>query len=236
MITYAPLGDQAVVVTCGKTVHINTHKTIQYLLQVLHKNPFPGMVECVPAFTSLTVYYDLYVLWKTYHVEPFEFVCSYIEKLLFHKQKTISKEFETVFIPVCYGGEYGPDLKEVATYHQMSEEDVIHIHSEASYFIYMLGFTPGFPYLSGLPQQLNTPRKSSPRLKITPGSIGIGGEQTGIYPLETPGGWNIIGRTPIVLFRPNKTPPTYLQSGMHLKFVPIAKKEFLHLEREKNEH
>ena len=101
-------------------------------------------------------------------------------------------------------GEYGPDLEEVAHYHGLQVEDVIRIHSETTYFVYMLGFTPGFPYLGGLSEELETPRKEIPRLQISPGSVGIGGNQTGIYPLETPGGWNIIGRTPISLFNPKK--------------------------------
>ena len=115
-------------------------------------------------------------------------------------------------------GEYGSDLEEVAHYKGLQVEDVIRIHSETTYFVYMLGFTPGFPYLGGLSKELETPRKK-PRLQISPGSVGIGGNQTGIYPLETPGGWNIIGRTPISLFNPEEEIPTYIQSGMYLRFI-----------------
>lgn len=127
-------------------------------------------------------------------------------------------------------GEYGPDLEEVAHYHGLQVEDVIRIHSETTYFVYMLGFTPGFPYLGGLSEELETPRKEIPRLQISPGSVGIGGNQTGIYPLETPGGWNIIGRTPISLFNPEEETPTYIQSGMYLRFIPITKEEYVSLE------
>ena len=127
-------------------------------------------------------------------------------------------------------GEYGPDLEEVAHYHGLQVEDVIRIHSETTYFVYMLGFTPGFPYLGGLSKELETPRKETPRLQISPGSVGIGGNQTGIYPLETPGGWNIIGRTPISLFNPEEEIPTYIQSGMYLRFIPITKEEYVSLE------
>ena len=131
-------------------------------------------------------------------------------------------------------GEYGPDLEEVAHYHGLQVEDVIRIHSETTYFVYMLGFTPGFPYLGGLSEELETPRKEIPRLQISPGSVGIGGNQTGIYPLETPGGWNIIGRTPISLFNPEEETPTYIQSGMYLRFIPITKEEYVSLEGLKN--
>ena len=131
-------------------------------------------------------------------------------------------------------GEYGPDLEEVAHYHGLQVEDVIRIHSETTYFVYMLGFTPGFPYLGGLSKELETPRKETPRLQISPGSVGIGGNQTGIYPLETPGGWNIIGRTPITLFNPKEEIPTYIQSGMYLRFIPITKEEYVSLEGLKN--
>lgn len=227
MMKFAALGDQAVVVTFGNEIDMNIYENVQGLCHALNQNPFPGMVECVPSYTSVTVYYDLYTLWKKNDRNvPYDYVCQYIEVLLQDEQSRNMKPYDSIVIPVCYGGKYGPDLEDVAAYHHLSIEEVIRIHSGATYFVYMLGFTPGFPYLGGMPEELAIPRKQIPRLQIAAGSVGIGGNQTGIYPLETPGGWNIIGRTPISLFRPEEENPTYVKSGMYLRFVSITEDEF----------
>ncbi|EOW9527436.1 5-oxoprolinase subunit PxpB [Bacillus cytotoxicus] len=229
---FSALGDQAVVVTFGERIHMEVYEEVQKLFQLLNKNPFIGMIECVPSFTSLAVYYDLYTVWKhnKSNAMPYDYICNYIRDLFLSCEKIIRKVEDSIFIPVCYGGQYGPDLEDVAAYHNLQVEDVIRIHSEATYFVYMLGFTPGFPYLGGLPSELETPRKETPCLQIAPGSVGIGGNQTGIYPLETPGGWHIIGRTPISLFQPHENLPTYVQSGMYLRFIPITEEEYIALE------
>ena len=232
MMKFSALGDQAVVVTFGEKIDLDIYESVQNLHRLLKGNPFLGMVECVPSFTSLTVYYDVYKLWRENErkVVPYEFVCEYMKRLFSHNQNKTQKQYDCISIPVCYGGKYGPDLEEVAAYHGLCASEVIRLHSEVTYFVYMLGFTPGFPYLGGMPKELETPRKQTPRLQITPGSVGIGGSQTGIYPLETPGGWNIIGRTPIALFQPNEEKPTYVQSGMYLRFIPITEEEYLVME------
>ncbi|KEK22547.1 5-oxoprolinase subunit PxpB [Bacillus gaemokensis] len=225
---FSALGDQAVVVTFGEKIDLDIYENVQNLRQALKRHPFHGMIECVPSFTSLTVYYDVYELWekKERKVVPYDYVCKYINQLLSHNQNKEQKQYDSISIPVCYGGKYGPDLEEVAAYHGLRVEDVIRLHSEETYFVYMLGFTPGFPYLGGMRKEIETPRKQTPRLQIASGSVGIGGSQTGIYPLETPGGWNIIGRTPIALFQPNEEKPTYVQSGMYLRFIPITEEEY----------
>ncbi|WP_459502623.1 5-oxoprolinase subunit PxpB [Bacillus sp. C1] len=235
---FSALGDQAVVVTFGEEIDLDIYENVQKLRGLLQGNPFYGLIECVPSFTSLTVYYDVYKLWKGYErkVVPYDFVCEYVNRLFRHNQNNTKKQCDYISIPVCYGGEYGPDLKEVAAYHGLCTSEVIRLHSEATYFVYMLGFTPGFPYLGGMPKELETPRKQTPRLQIAPGSVGIGGSQTGIYPLETPGGWNIIGRTPIALFQPNEEKPTYVQSGMYLRFTPISEEEYMVMEELGHEH
>ncbi|MFJ8526878.1 5-oxoprolinase subunit PxpB [Bacillus sp. NPDC094106] len=232
---FSALGDQAVVVTFGESIHMDIYEKVQELFQSLKQSPFVGVIECVPSFASLTVYYDLYALWKQNerNIAPYDYVCEYISGLFYHSKNNEKTKRNHISIPVCYGGQYGPDLEEVAAYHELQVEDVIRIHSEATYFVYMLGFTPGFPYLGGMPKELETPRKQTPRLQIVSGSVGIGGSQTGIYPLETPGGWNIIGRTPVSLFRPGEDPPTYVQSGMYLRFIPITEEEYLILEGDK---
>ncbi|CAA7599545.1 allophanate hydrolase [Acididesulfobacillus acetoxydans] len=132
-------------------------------------------------------------------------------------------------IPVCYGGEYGPDLEYVAGYHGLTTGQVIALHTGTEYLVHMLGFMPGFPYLGGLPLRLATPRLATPRAEVARGSVGIAGSQTGIYPLASPGGWQIIGRTPLRLFDPAGDPPTLLQSGDRIRFIAVGKEEYSQL-------
>jgi inhibitor of KinA len=141
-------------------------------------------------------------------------------------EETKESKQRFVEIPVCYGGEYGPDLEAVAEYHHLSTSEVVEIHSKEEYLVYMIGFAPGFPYLGGMSEEIATPRRHSPRLSIPEGSVGIAGMQTGVYPISTPGGWQLIGRTPLELFCPNENPPTLLQSGDIVKFVPISLEEY----------
>jgi len=131
-----------------------------------------------------------------------------------------------VEIPVCYGGEYGPDLAVVAAHTGLTPEEVIQLHSAAEYRVHAIGFSPGFPYLGGLPPRLNTPRRATPRPSVPAGSVGIGSAQTGVYPVASPGGWNLIGRTPRALFRLHKSPPALLLIGDRVKFRPITPGEF----------
>ncbi len=138
-------------------------------------------------------------------------------------------------IPVCYGGEYGPDIETVAQTNQVDADDVIVLHSRETYQIYMIGFTPGFPFLGGLPEELHTPRLETPRLTVPQGSVGIANNQTGIYPIESPGGWQLIGRTPLCLFDPSRSDPLLCRAGDSIKFKPITEKEFrIMVEKENN--
>jgi len=139
---------------------------------------------------------------------------------------------EIVEIPVCYGGKFGPDLEIVAKHNQLTPDEVITIHSEGLYLIYMIGFAPGFPYLGGLSDKIATPRRESPRFKIPAGTVGIAGDQTGVYPIETPGGWQLIGRTPVKLFNPKHSSPTLLKTGSYIRFIPIPPKEYEQLSME----
>ena len=229
----SPLGDSALVITFGDSIQYDIHKQIKTCKDSIELNPFPGFIECVPAFTNLTIFYNpLEVVAavkkkeKKEFVSPFEVVSSFLQSKLENEQAEKELDHRTVSIPVCYGGEYGPDLEYVARHHNLTPEEVISIHSEGEYLAYMIGFAPGFPFLGGLSEKIATPRRPSPRTSIPAGSVGIAGMQTGVYPISTPGGWQLIGQTPIKLFLPEQNPPSLLQAGDIVKFEPISKEEY----------
>jgi inhibitor of KinA len=231
----SPLGDSAIVITLGNEIKYDTHKKIKTLMNSLENNPFIGFIECVPAYTNLTIFYDPLAVYNEHKkrkttdsefVSPFEVVCSTIEKKLQQVEADKELTHRTISIPVCYGGEYGPDLEYVARHNHLTTDEVIHIHSTGEYLAYMIGFAPGFPFLGGLSNKIATPRRPSPRMTIPAGSVGIAGMQTGVYPISTPGGWQLIGQTPTKLFLPNENPPSLIQAGDFVKFYPISHQEY----------
>ena len=226
-----PLGDSALIVQLGEGIHPTIHGKVRSLSVLLNERPFEGFIEAVPAYNNLTIYYSPYVVHhsQAYHTElltSWQKVSSYMNQLVQQIEEKNIFEERSVTIPVLYGGEFGPDLEYVASFNGLSAEEVIRIHTENVYLVYMIGFAPGFPFMGGMNEAIATPRKESPRLAIVPGSVGIAGKQTGVYPLETPGGWQIIGRTPQNLFLPHMSPPTLLQSGDKIQFLPISPKEY----------
>jgi inhibitor of KinA len=230
----SPLGDSAIVITFGYEIKYDIHKKIKTCMILLENEPIIGFIECVPAFTNLTIFYDPLVVYNEHKkrktvedISPFEVVRSIIEKKLQQIEADQELTHRTVSIPVCYGGEYGPDLEYVARHNHLTSEEVIHIHSNGEYLAYMIGFAPGFPFLGGLSEKIATPRRSSPRTKIPAGSVGIAGMQTGVYPISTPGGWQLIGQTPTRLFLPNENPPILLEAGDVVKFYPISHQEYI---------
>jgi inhibitor of KinA len=154
---------------------------------------------------------------------------DYLVSLIQRIESTSLPPQRSVEIPVCYGGERGPDLADVAAHNSCSPDDVVRIHSSGEYLVYFLGFSPGFPYMGGLSPKIATPRLATPRTRVPAGSVAIGGSQTGVYPVSSPGGWRIIGRTPLRLFRPNEQPPVLLQMGDIVHFTPITYEEFAQL-------
>ena len=138
-------------------------------------------------------------------------------------------------IPVCYGGEYGPDLQNIADLAGLTPEEVIKIHSSEDYLIYMLGFLPGFSYLGGLDERIHTPRLANPRIRIPAGSVGIGGSQTGIYPLDSPGGWQLLGMTPVKTYDPGREVPILFEAGDYIRFVPVTEEEYLKIKKQVDE-
>jgi inhibitor of KinA len=225
-----PLGDSALVIQLGDGMSPAIHEKVKNLSNLLEKKPFTGFMESVPSYNSLTIYYNPVAVYLSNPdkeaTSPYKKVSTFILALLDQLGTSEKPEQRLITIPVLYGGEFGPDLEYVATYHGLSVEKVIEIHSSADYLVYMIGFAPGFPFMGGMDERIATPRKDSPRLAIVPGSVGIAGKQTGIYPLETPGGWQIIGRTPLDLFLPELSPPTMLQSGDRIRYVPITHEEY----------
>jgi inhibitor of KinA len=218
----SPLGDRALVVRCGVAIDEGTFHRVQALSQRLEESPPLGIIEYVPAFTTVTIYYDPLRV-------SLQILSQAIDQLAGSSRVQPPAQQRTVEIPVCYGDEFGPDLEEVACHNQLAVDEVVAIHAAGEYRVHMLGFVPGFPYLGGMSPRIATPRRSTPRLKVPAGSVGIGGSQTGIYPFATPGGWQLIGRTPLALFRPLEDPPTLLAAGDVARFRPITPQEFQQL-------
>ena len=221
--TFFPLSESAVLLDFGPEVTIEKNKHILKAAAALQKWPFPGFLETVPAYTTLTVYYDPFALPVP---SPYQEACRKIEAGL-EKLDDLELTGKTVEIPVCYHADFALDMEEVAGNSNLSVEEVIERHTSPAYYVYFLGFTPGFPFLGGMDTSLAIPRKSSPRKQIAAGSVGIAGQQTGIYPVTSPGGWQIIGRTPISLLRLGEKPPTLLQAGDYVRFYAISKQAFL---------
>ncbi len=230
-----PLGDTALRIELGEQIDEPTHRRVQAALQTLEAARLPAVHELTSAYTTVTLFYD--PLRVAEAGAPLEGIAGWLEArvraVLAHPPKTEKTQGRTVEIPICYGGDFGPDLGVVATQAKISPEEVIKRHSRAEYFVHLVGFAPGFAYLGGLPKELATPRRATPRPTVPTGSLGIGGAQTGIYPLVTPGGWNLIGRTPLRMFRPEQNPPTLLLAGDRVKFRAITLEEFARMDEGK---
>lgn len=218
-----PSGDLALVVEFGNEISTACNGRVRQLNQRLRKNEIKGIIETVPTFRSLLVYYNPSII-------TYKKLCKYIKSVSKEEGDIGVKTNRIIEIPVCYGGQYGIDLIEVAKHVGMSEAEVIQIHSGVDYLIYMLGFLPGFPYLGGLDHRLVTPRLPNPRTSIPARSVGIAGEQTGVYPVESPGGWRLIGRTPLKLYDSGREKPTLYEAGDFIRFQPIDEAEFLSVE------
>ena len=221
-----PLGDAAVIVRFGDSISPDILVWIKALADQLRQNPFPGLIEFVPAYTNLTIFYNPWLISEKGKYPAYDQALKYIQARLKELKPAIKPSFRLVQIPVCYGDDYGPDLNFVAAQNNLKPEEVIRIHTGATYLVYMIGFAPGFPYMGGMSEKIATPRKQTPRNVIPVGSVGIAGNQTGIYSLPTPGGWQLIGRTPLSLFNQNRQPASLLQAGDQVKFIPITKTEY----------
>jgi len=223
------LSEHAVTVEFGNQINDHFLQQVNDLNSRINENPFPGFYTTVPAYTTLTIFFDPISVIESLDLKGagcFDKIVNYLSTLKSRVVPTAIKSADTITIPVCYGGVFGPDLGELAAIHNMTVAEVISIHSSAIYKVYMIGFVPGFAYLGGMPELLATSRKENPRKAIPPGSVGIAGNQTGVYPLETPGGWQIIGRTPLNMFNAKLSQPSLLKAGDIVRFTPIDVVEF----------
>jgi inhibitor of KinA len=222
-----PLGDAAITVDFGNCIDETINKEVIARFNQLRQQPLPGMIEAVPAYSSLTVYYDMMTLKKKvpFHQTVYEWMRQQLEERL---QQPVQQDQITgrlLNIPVCYDEEFAWDIQQLAATKNIPVDEVIQIHTARQYKVYMLGFLPGFAYMGEVDEKIATPRKPHP-VNIEAGSVGIAGKQTGIYPLSSPGGWQIIGRTPLKLFDTSAVEPTLLKAGDLVKFYSITKNEF----------
>jgi len=221
-IKIRPAGDASLLIEFGQEISPEINAKITATVQLMKEQHIEGVVDIIPAFCSLLINYDPRVL-------SYDELSKRMKRLLNIEIKAGASSRRVFEIPVCYGGQYGPDLANIAEHAGLTEEEVIEIHSSRDYLIYMLGFLPGFCYLGGLDERIHTPRLANPRLKINAGSVGIGGSQTGIYPLDSPGGWQLMGMTPVKTYDPDREVPILLSAGDYIRFIPVDEEEYLRI-------
>lgn len=221
-----PLGDAGIVLQFGEQISPKTLSHIKAFASSLEMYPIPGYIEAVPAYTTLTIYYNPWLASEQGLYDAYDKVVQHIRYLASLNSAASATNSTLIEIPVCYGGDFGPDLDFVAKHTRLTPAELISLHTAPEYLVYMIGFVPGFPYLGGMDTQIAAPRKVSPSPRIPAGAVGIAGTQTGVYPLETPGGWQIIGRTPTTLFDPLRAQPSLLQAGDRVRFTSISIEEY----------
>ena len=224
-VRYLVAGDSAVCVEFGNEISPEINKKIRAFKIAVEKSDIPGIVETVPTYRSLLVHYHPEVIGFKALTEEFDKLMGSLSSIPIPPPTVIE-------IPVLYGGEMGPDIENVAEHNHKTVEEVIKIHTSEEYLIYMIGFIAGFPYLGGMSKEIATPRLKSPRVKIEGGSVGIAGEQTGIYPVASPGGWQLIGRTPLKIYDADREKPVLLEAGQYIKFAAVTEEEYKKIEKE----
>jgi inhibitor of KinA len=232
-----PLGDSALIVRVRERFEDAPDQTLSEVLRTfrhLQDAAIPGVIELAPAYTTVAVFFDPMVVANAAPKldQALDRLTQRIREVVAagadrrRSVRSTTSDARLVEIPVCYDPEFALDLDHVASEAKLTPTKVVDLHSRAEYRVSCIGFVPGFPFLAGLPKELATPRRATPRKEIPAGSVGIGGAQTGIYPLRSPGGWNLIGRTPLQLFDPEKTPPVFLRAGDRVHFRAITREEF----------
>jgi KipI family sensor histidine kinase inhibitor len=232
--TISPLGDRALVAELAAGTAEDSWVLVGVAAERLRHANVPWVVDLIPAYTTLTIVYDPVIVRRETgqrsSLTVYEIAAQTVRGLLSSVGSSSGQASRQMNVPVCYGGAYGPDLAASAERSGMSEETFIRAHAEVVYTVALVGFVPGFPYLAGLPPQIAQPRRDNPRARVPAGSVAIGGGQTGIYPLDVPGGWQLIGRTPLRLFDASRPEPALLRAGDSVRFVPIEEEQFVALE------
>jgi len=218
--------DSSLLVVFGNTISPEVQQRVLALFHALQANQDSRIRNLHPAYASLLIDFDPLLM-------THEDLAMFVESVADNRQPAVAEGHALRKIPVCYDAEFGPDLPDVAAHARLPIDEVIRLHASATYQVCFLGFTVGFAYLGGLPEVLHTPRLATPRRTVAAGSIGIAGGQTGIYPTETPGGWRLIGRTPLRMFDPQAQPPTRLQAGDRVRFTSIDREAFERLRQER---
>jgi len=214
-----PASDSSLLVVLGDAISLDNHERVMSLFRALHHLNDPRVRNLHPAYASILIDFDPLRL-------SHEEIASLIDQLAGEGSSQYDRTANLVTIPVCYDIEFGPDLQDVANHARISTREVIQLHSSATYRVHFLGFTPGFAYLGGLPEALHVPRLATPRKHVPAGTVAIAGSQAGVYPVDSPGGWRLIGRTPLRIFDPNATRPTRLEPGDLVKFSAIDRATF----------
>lgn len=222
---YLNSGEKALVIEFGNEISKDINIKVRSMMIAIEEKKFDFLIEMVPTYRSLMIHYD------PSKIDYDEMISMFkeIEKSLMNIDIPSPDVIE---LPVCYGEEYGEDIINVASHNNITTEEVIDIHTSREYLIYMIGFTPGFPYLGGMDERIATPRLEKPRIKIVGGSVGIAGSQTGVYPVDSPGGWQIIGRTPLNLYDSSREKPILLKTGDYIKFKSVSKLEYKKIKKE----
>ena len=218
-------GDSALLIEFEQKIAPEINAQITAFVHLLKEQHIEGVTDLIPAFASLLINYDPRVI-------GYKDLKTRIEELLKIEVSEEAGDARVFEIPVCYGGEYGPDIANIAENAGISEQEVIDIHCSKDYLIYMLGFLPGFVYLGGLDERIHTPRLANPRISIPAGSVGIAASQTGIYPLNSPGGWQLLGMTPVKTYDPERETPILVEAGDYIRFVPVTEEEFLKIKKQ----
>ena len=224
MVRIEAYGDSGLRIQFGVDISEETNEKIRCFCLLLEQKKIPGVVEWIPTYTAVSLIYDPFIIF-------YEDLKEQIEQSFSDMKKVELSPPKITEIPVHYGGEYGPDLSLIAEKNKLAEQAVIDLHTSRDYLIYMMGFIPGFTYLGGMTEEIAIERKSNPRAEISAGSVGIAGKQTGIYPVKSPGGWQIIGKTPLKLYDERKESPILLEAGNYIRFTPIEEQEFIEIDQ-----
>lgn len=217
-------GDQVLVAEFGNQIDEQINDQVHALAKKIEEQKIPGIGEVVPTFRSLLIYYDSYRL-------SYKEAAEKITELARHLETGKASKKRIIKIPCCYGARFGPDLANMEKLTGLDRKEIIAIHSSVDYKVYMMGFLPGFAYLGGLDERIHVPRLKTPRLKISRGAVGIGGSQTGIYPMDSPGGWQLMGETPVDMYNPDREQPIFVHAGDYIRFIPISIMDYYDIRR-----